>query len=103
MRTFAVAIALFIAAAAYAQTNVPSWLDRPLTNWNAPGRQLPAAPGAEESTKSVIARCKLTPPAATAGEKALATAGWITFWNFDRQLLADGVEVVGGMRGADGM
>ena len=43
------------------------------------------------------------PPRSTAAERAVDTAGWIPFWNFDQQLLRDDVEIVGGMRGADGM
>jgi LppP/LprE lipoprotein len=80
-----------------------SWLDRPLTSWNKPGATVPSPPDAEEDKAAVIKRCGLARPAATEQEKALDAAGWITFWNFDQQLVRDGVEIVGGMAGADGM
>ena len=93
-----------------AQTAPQSWLDRPLANWNKAGDRLPAPPpsGAKSGTKdesreSIVNRCKLTPPRSTAAEKAVDDAGWIPFWNFDQQLLRDDVEIVGGMRVADGM
>ena len=90
--------------AAAQQPSAGSWLDhRPLTSWNTPGAAIPAARAGEESKAAVIARCGLKPPAATAAEKALDAAGWIAFWNVDQQLVRDGVEIVGGMSGADGM
>ena len=48
-------------------------------------------------------RCQLTLLGSTAGERALATAGWIPFHNFDQQLWRDDVEIVGGMAGSDAM
>lgn len=90
-------------APAAAQPAAGAWLDRALTNWNGAGQALPRAPGGDEATAAVIARCKLTPPQATAAERALADTGWIPFWNVDQQLVREGVEVVGGMRAADGM
>jgi hypothetical protein len=62
----------------------------------------PAVPGSE-SREAIITRCKLTPPRSTAAERAIDAAGWIPFWNFDQQLVRDDVEIIGGMRGADGM
>jgi hypothetical protein len=64
---------------------------------------VPAAPAGTETTASIITRCKLTPPRSTPAERAVEAAGWIPFWNFDQQLVRDDVEIVGGMRGADGM
>jgi hypothetical protein len=80
-----------------------SWLDRPLTTWNKPGAAIPAPRAPEEDKTALITRCGLKRPAATAPEKALDAAGWITFWNFDQQLVRDGIEIVAGMSGADGM
>jgi LppP/LprE lipoprotein len=85
------------------QVPAASWLDRPLIGWNSAGSAVPKPPGAEEEKAAVIARCRLKPHADTLPERALDTAGWIVFWNFDQQLVRDGVEVVGGMSGADGM
>jgi hypothetical protein len=79
------------------------WLDRPLSNWNTVGAPVPAPPKGDEPTPSLIARCKLTPPLTTPAEKALDAAGWIPFLNFDQRLERDGIEVVGGMAGSDGM
>ena len=98
--------ALFVClgfAASARQPSAGSWLDRPLTGWNKPGAPIPSPRNAEEDKAAVIERCGLKGPAATAPEKALDAAGWITFWNFDQQLVRDGIEIVGGMSGADGM
>jgi hypothetical protein len=91
---------------AAAQAPPASWLDRPLVSWNKAGEKLPAppdAPAGGESRPGIVSRCKLTPPRSTAAERAVDAAGWIPFWNFDQQLVRDDVEIVGGMRGADGM
>ena len=88
----------------HAAQNFPmSWLDRPLANWNKAGDAVPRAPDGGETTASLISRCKLTPPRSTPAERAVEAAGWIPFWNVDQQLVREDVEVVGGMRGADGM
>ena len=96
---------LVVASVVSAQTPA-SWLDRPLTNWNKAGSSAPVAPRDQtvnESRESIIKRCKLTPPRSTAAERAVEAAGWIPFWNCDQQIVRDDVEIVGGMRGADGM
>jgi hypothetical protein len=94
-----------VCSAGAAQTPPASWLDRPLANWNKANEQVPGAPVVQggESRDVIISRCKLTPPTSTAAERAVDAAGWIPFWNFDQQLVRDDVEIVGGMRGADGM
>ena len=86
-----------------AQNNPTSWLDRPLASWNKAGDPVPIAPAADETNTSVISRCRLNPPRSTSAERAVDAAGWIPFWNFDQQLVRPDVEIVGGMRGADGM
>jgi hypothetical protein len=80
-----------------------SWLDRPLTNWNKAGSPVPGAPASDETTESVIRRCQLTPPRSTMAERAIEAAGWIPFWNVEQQLVREDVEIIGGMRAADGM
>lgn len=80
-----------------------SWLDRQLANWNMAGEDLHTAPPAEEPKNTIVDRCRLTPPRSTAGERAVAAAGWIPFLPGGKQLLENGVEIVGGMAGADGM
>ena len=86
-----------------AQSPPVNWLDRPLTSWNRAGGPIPRPPAAGESVAAVVARCQLTPRKSIGAEQSLAAAGWIPFWNFDQQLVRDDVEIVGGMRGADGM
>jgi hypothetical protein len=106
LRVLAGTALMLIASTAAAQNAPASWLDRPLTAWNKPGDKLPAPPrgqGTIESREAVVSRCRLKPPASTAGERAVQAAGWIPFWNFDQQLVRDYVEIVGGMRDADGM
>src|SRR5688572_17246075 len=90
-------------AAAAQEASASSWLDRPLTNWNKTGEDVPPAPADAELKQALIERCRLTPPLETRAEKAIDSAGWIPFWNVDQQLMRDGVEIVGGMRAADGM
>jgi hypothetical protein len=99
------AAASLIGSAAAAQAPPASWLDRPLANWNKTNEPVPRAPAVQggESRDVIVGRCKLTPPTSTAAERAVDAAGWIPFWNFDQQLVRDDVEIVGGMRGADGM
>jgi hypothetical protein len=88
---------------AAAQNSPTSWLDRALASWNTAGDPVPIAPAADEAKQSVVTRCQLTPPRSTSAERAVDAAGWIPFWNFDQQLVREDVEIVGGMRGADGM
>jgi len=85
------------------QSPPPSWLDRPLTGWNKAGGAIPAPPAFKDTIRSIVDRCKLTPPRTTKAEQAVEAAGWIPFWNFDQQLVREDVEVIGGMRNADGM
>lgn len=101
-RSIATAVLLVIAVAARAQQ--PSWLDRPLANWNVAGQKTPAAAANEESIAELSKRCALLPlKGTTAGERALADAGWVPFYVFDRQMVQRDVEIVGGLSAADGM
>jgi hypothetical protein len=94
---------LLTMSVASARSGATSWLDRTLTPWNSARAPVPGAPVTEETNESIVSRCRLTPPRSTTAERAVAAAGWIPFWNFDQQLVRDDIEVVGGMRGADGM
>ena len=98
-----IGLLLPIASSVVAQKPDPIWLDRPLTGWNKAGDPLPTPPSLEESRSAVISRCHLTPSVTTTAERAVDAAGWIPFLNFDQQLVQGDVEIVGGMRGADGM
>jgi hypothetical protein len=87
-----------------AQTPQQMWLDRPLANWNAPGRTMPRAKGFEETTAGIAKRCAFQPGAATTpGEQEVAAAGWLPFHMFDRRIVQGDVEIVGGLAAADGM
>jgi hypothetical protein len=97
------AVLVLVAVSLQGQSAPVSWLDRPLANWNTAGASLPSPPGGDESKRAVIARCQLTTSPTTAAHKATAAAGWIPFLYFDQSLEREGVEVVGGMAGSDGM
>ena len=94
---------LVLTAPLSAQAPGASWLDRPLSNWNVPGRALPRSLTSGETVAEVSKRCTLRVLRNTAGERALAGAGWLPFHMFDRQIVQRDVEIVGGLSGADGM
>ena len=94
---------LVVAASLTAQTPGTSWLDRPLANWNAPGRPMPRTAIDAETTSDISERCKLPLHRRTSGERAVADAGWVPFHMFDRQLAQRDVEIVGGLANVDGM
>jgi len=101
---FLMASVLVLAAASTpAQVPEESWLDRPLSNWNIPGRAVPRAVPNGEAVSEIVKRCSMPILGETAGERALADAGWLPFHVFDRQMLQGDVEIIGGMAGADGM
>jgi hypothetical protein len=95
--------AALIGSAVSLRAQDSSWLDRPLASWNAPGRGFPRAKPERESIGEVAARCKLPVLKGTAGERALAEAGWLAFHLNDRQIVDRDVEIVGGLAAADGM
>lgn len=101
---FALAGTLTIGAALLAQAPEPSWLDRPLSNWNTPGRAMPRAMPNGETIPEITKRCSYLPMIRnTPGERAVADAGWLPFHMFDRQIVQRDVEIVGGLAGVDGM
>lgn len=79
-----------------------NWLDRPLANWNTRGGPLPRATP-EEPLSDIAGRCQMAPRDATAAERAVGSAGWLPLLHLDRQLVDQGIEIVGGLSGADGM
>jgi hypothetical protein len=102
MRT--IALAVLFATAVLAQAPEQSWLDRPLSNWNTPGRALPRGIPNGETIAEITKRCAYLPLLRnTSGERALADAGWLPFHMFDRQIVQRDVEIVGGLAGVDGM
>ena len=98
-----VGVLLLLGISLAAQTPEPSWLDRPLSNWNVSGRALPRAVPNGETIVEVSKRCSMPALTSTPGERALANAGWLPFRMFDRQIVQRDVEIVGGLAGADGM
>jgi LppP/LprE lipoprotein len=95
---------LFLGASVLARTPEPTWLDRPMSNWNAPGRAMPRAAINGETIAEIAKRCALLPVKRnTAGERIVADAGWLPFHMFDRQIVQRDVEILGGLAGADGM
>ncbi|MGE4054456.1 MAG: LppP/LprE family lipoprotein [Vicinamibacterales bacterium] len=78
-----------------------TWMDTELRNWNEPPLSLPRVTSAEPLSEG--GRCQLTPRDETPSERALAEAGWFPFLLFDRRLAEEGIEIVGGMTGVDGM
>jgi hypothetical protein len=99
----AAALACIAGVALCAQAPSPTWLDRPLVNWNTALSKIPPPRPADESVAEVSKRCSPAALRTTAGERALAAAGWIPFRVFDRQILERDVEIIGGMFAADGM
>jgi hypothetical protein len=95
---------LLLSPVAVAQSRRPAnWLDGPLTNWNKTGQVVPKAPQGQEAVSDVLARCRLTPLRSTQAERTVGSAGWITFPYVDQGLTREDVDIVAGMRGADGM
>jgi hypothetical protein len=96
--------ALLFGVTLYAQAPEATWLDRPLSNWNAPGRAMPRGMPNGETIAEITKRCmSLTEVRDTPGERAVADAGWLPFHMFDRKIGQRDVEIVGGLAGADGM
>ena len=78
-----------------------SWLDRPLENWNAAARSLPAAPTGGEGRDQLVARCKVEAHRQTPAEQALAAAGWIPLPHAGRPLVRDDIEILDGVAAMD--
>jgi hypothetical protein len=98
-----ISTAFFITAAFAAQAADQSWLDRPLSPWNTSGRPIERAMPTGETIAEMAKRCDSPLRRDTAGERALADAGWLPFHPFARQIVQRDVEIVGGMAEADGM
>lgn len=96
-------VAALFSTVALIQAQESSWLDRPLSNWNAAGLSVPRATSNSESVAEIAKRCTVPVLRNTQGEKALADAGWLPFHLFDRQILERDVEIIAGLSGADGM
>ncbi len=94
-------LVLMAAPGAWAQG--AGWLDRPMTRWNQPGAELPAPLAVAEARDAFVRRCKIpevTTTRTTSAASAVAKAGWVPFLHFDREILRDEVEIIGGMSAA---
>jgi hypothetical protein len=104
MKRPVIASVFLFSAVVAAQTPEPTWLDRPMSNWNVAGRAMPRAAINGETTAEIAKRCALLPVKRnTPGERMVADAGWLPFHMFDRQIVQRDVEILGGLAGADGM
>lgn len=81
-------------------TPPPGWPDRSLDNWNQSGAPIPRA-NALGSLTALAERCPPAETPTTGAATALRDAGWLPFFYFDRPLVADDVEVLGGMLDGD--
>jgi hypothetical protein len=98
------ASAILFGAVVTAQSPEPTWLDRPISNWNVPGRAMPRAAMNGETIAEIAKRCALLPVKRnTPAERIVADAKWLPFHMFDRQIVQRDVEILGGLAGADGM
>jgi LppP/LprE lipoprotein len=97
------AFLLCFTAAVTAQPTEDSWLDRPLTNWNAPAKPVPQAMPTGETIREVAKRCHVSAKRDTPAQRALADAGWLPYLHVDREIVQRDVEIVAGMTEADGM
>ena len=103
LRHLALTLVLF-AGPVYAQAPAGGWLDRPLANWNTPGRAVPRAVPVNGTLAETAKRCGFPEVLReTPGQRALAEAGWRPFLLFDRAIAQRDVEIIGGLAGADGM
>jgi hypothetical protein len=113
LRGLALPAFLVLATGTGTLAQTAGWLDGPMTRWNEPGLEMPAAPGAAETRDAFSGRCKLSPPdgpreGATAKSAhdggavnaAMVTAGWMPFLHFDRAIVRDDIEIIGGMSAA---
>jgi hypothetical protein len=91
-----IAIAFLSAAPLSAQAGA-SWLDRPMTSWNQPGRAVPVAQPGTESQGTLARRCGSSSLSSSTTAGTLRKAGWVPFLHFDRAIARDGAEVIGGM------
>ena len=94
---------LLLAATLSAQVPAASWLDRPLSNWNAPNRAVEKSATSGHKIADTAKRCTLPTRRETPGERALADSGWLPFHVFDKAIAERDVEIIGGLSDADGM
>ncbi len=96
----ALGLALGTAAAQPIPAVPHAWPDPPLTSWNAANGQIPSA-GTVPDRAELERRCPPLELPTSPAARAIAAAGWVPFFYFDREIVADDVEVLAGMTGAD--
>ena len=77
-----------------------SWLDRPMTSWNQPASVVPPAQASSETQSVLERRCGSSSLSTSSNAEALRKAGWVPFLHFDRAIVREEVEVIGGMTSA---
>lgn len=82
-----------------AQTGA-TWLDRPMTPWNQTVTSVPSAQAGTEAQRVLERRCGSNSLSTSASAEAIRKAGWVPFLHFDRAVVRDDVEVIGGMTAA---
>jgi len=90
-------IATSVIPAVSAQTGT-MWLDRPMTPWTA--TTMPTAEAGSEAQGVLERRCGSSSLSTSSNAEALRKSGWVPFLHFDRAIVRDEVEVIGGMTGA---
>lgn len=64
---------------------------------------MPRPPAGDEPRDDALKHCRLELLRSTVGEQAVDGAEWTPYLHFDRRVTDKDVEIVGGMRDADGM
>jgi hypothetical protein len=84
---------------AFAQA-ASSWLDRPMTGWNEPGKALPPSDLAADARTALDRRCGSTALASSAPAAAIRSAGWVPALHLDQVLARNDIEIMAGMTAA---
>ena len=92
----AVLLATSLSPGMSAQTGI-MWLDRPMTPWNQTVTSVPTAPAGSEAQSALERRCGSSSLSASPNGGSVRKAGWVPFLHFDRAIVRDDVEVIGGM------
>lgn len=77
--------------------SVTMWLDRPMT---PSATTMPTAEAGSEGQSVLQRRCGSSSLSTSSNAEALRKAGWVPFLHFDRVIVRDEVEVIGGMTAA---
>jgi len=76
------------------------WLDRPMTPWNQTVASVPSVQAGSEAQRVLERRCGSSSLSTSASADAIRKAGWVPLLHFDRGIVREDVEVIGGMTAA---